>query len=73
MAVFWSGTVPAMVALGLGVQRALGPFRTKLPAITAAAMMVIGLLTVVGKFRPGAHVHRPDTTASATDGHDQSR
>jgi sulfite exporter TauE/SafE len=68
MAVFWAGTVPAMVALGLGVQRALGPFRTKLPAITAAAMMVIGLLTVVGKFKPGAHehMHQPDTTATAT-------
>ncbi len=75
MAVFWAGTVPAMVALGLGVQRALGPFRTKLPAITAAAMMVIGLLTVVGKFTPGAHARHPDTTATApaaTDGHDQS-
>jgi sulfite exporter TauE/SafE len=75
MAVFWAGTVPAMVALGLGVQRALGPFRTKLPAITAAAMMVIGLLTVVGKFTPGAHARHPVTTATApvaTDGHDQS-
>ena len=72
MAVFWAGTVPAMAALGLGVQRALGPFRTKLPAVTAAAMMVIGLLTVVGKFTPSVHAHQPDITTSAANGHDHS-
>jgi sulfite exporter TauE/SafE len=73
MAVFWAGTVPAMAALGLGLQRALGPFRTKLPAITATAMVVIGLLTVAGKFTPSAHAHQPDSTAAAADGHDHSR
>ncbi|MCX5767705.1 MAG: sulfite exporter TauE/SafE family protein [Gemmatimonadetes bacterium] len=59
MAAFWLGTVPAMAALGLGAQSLLGPLRKRLPAVTAAAMVVFGLLTVVGKFGPPAmHAHQ---------------
>jgi sulfite exporter TauE/SafE len=57
MGAFWLGTVPAMAAVGLGAQRALGPMRTRLPVITSAALVVIGLLTVAGKFTPGDHAH----------------
>ncbi|MFI5312176.1 MAG: sulfite exporter TauE/SafE family protein, partial [Gemmatimonadales bacterium] len=46
MAAFWAGTVPMMASLGLGVQRATGPLRRRLPALTAAALVVIGLLTI---------------------------
>jgi sulfite exporter TauE/SafE len=52
MTAFWLGTVPAMAALGLGAQRALGPLQRRMPAITAAAMVLIGILTVAGKFEP---------------------
>ena len=52
MGVFWLGTVPMMAALGLGLQRGLGPLRTRLPAMTSIALVVIGLLTVAGKFTP---------------------
>ncbi|MBI3569175.1 MAG: sulfite exporter TauE/SafE family protein [Gemmatimonadetes bacterium] len=69
MSAFWLGTLPAMAALGLGAQRALGPLHRRMPAITAAAMMVIGLLTVVGKFGPPmAHDHA-GAHASHADGH----
>ncbi len=61
MGAFWLGTVPAMAALGLGVQRALGPARARLPVITSTALVVIGLLTVAGKFAPMAPAH--DTAA----------
>lgn len=55
MAAFWSGTVPMMAAVGLGAQRLLGPARRHLPAFTAIVLMVLGALTVSGRFAPGAH------------------
>jgi sulfite exporter TauE/SafE len=50
MAAFWAGTLPAMVAVGLGAQRLLGPVRRRLPVVTAVVMIVIGMLTVAGRF-----------------------
>jgi len=52
MGVFWAGTVPMMAALGIGLQRTFGPLRARLPALTSVALVVIGLLTVAGKFKP---------------------
>jgi len=59
MTAFWAGTVPAMVAVGLGVQRLLGPVRRRLPMVTAVVMIVLGMLTVAGRFAapmPGTEV-----------------
>jgi hypothetical protein len=42
-----------MAGLGLVAQRALGPLRRRLPLVTAAALLVVGLLTVAGKILPG--------------------
>lgn len=55
MAAFWSGTVPMMAAVGLGAQRLLGPARKHLPAFTAIVLVVLGSLTVAGRFAPSAH------------------
>ncbi len=55
MAAFWSGTVPMMAAVGLGAQRLLGPARKHLPAFTAIVLVVLGSLTVAGRFAPTAH------------------
>lgn len=56
MAAFWAGTVPAMAAVGFGAQRLLGPFRRRLPMVTAALMMVLGAATIAGRFAvPPAH------------------
>jgi hypothetical protein len=49
MAAFWLGTVPVLAGLGLAAQGAMGPLRRHLPTVTAAALMVIGLLTVTGR------------------------
>jgi len=49
MAAFWLGTVPVMAAVGLAAQRALGPLRRRLPVVTAAALVVLGLLTIAGR------------------------
>lgn len=50
MGVFWAGTLPVMAGLGLAAGRALGPLGRRLPVVTAAALIVIGLFTVAGKF-----------------------
>ena len=57
MVTFWAGTVPMMASLGLGLQLAAGPLRRRLPALTSATLVVIGLLTITGKFV--AHGHAP--------------
>lgn len=49
MVVFWLGTVPVMAGLGLAAQAALGPLRRRLPIVTAAALVVIGLFTMAGR------------------------
>lgn len=51
MAAFWAGTVPVLAALGLGVQRLSGPLRRHLPVATAAALVVVGLGTVLGRLQ----------------------
>ena len=50
MTAFWFGTLPMMAAIGLGAQRLLGPFRRRLPALTAIVLVVLGTLTVTGRF-----------------------
>jgi sulfite exporter TauE/SafE len=55
MAVFWVGTLPVMLSLGLGLQRLTGPLRARLPAITATVVVVLGLLSIAGRLRPMDH------------------
>ncbi|WP_373064330.1 sulfite exporter TauE/SafE family protein [Gemmatimonas sp.] len=50
MAVFWLGTVPALLAVGLGVQRVFGPLRHRLPMLSAALVLMMGLLSISGRF-----------------------
>lgn len=72
MAAFWTGTVPMMAAVGLGAQRLLGPARKHLPAFTAIVLVVLGTLTVAGRFAPrahaaGAHAMAPAAMVPMTD------
>ncbi len=60
MAAFWAGTVPVMAGLGATAGRALAPLQRRLPVLTASALVLIGLLTVTGKFLPHpGHAHHP--------------
>jgi sulfite exporter TauE/SafE len=56
MMVFWLGTVPMMLAVGLGLQRLFGPMRSRLPTVAAAVITLLGILSLAGHFRviPGA-------------------
>jgi sulfite exporter TauE/SafE len=49
MTLFWLGTVPALLAVGLGAQRLFGGFRRRLPAVGAVAVMAMGLLAMSGR------------------------
>lgn len=49
MAVFWSGTLPVLVSLGVGVQAAFGALGSRLPALCAIALIGVGLYTLVGR------------------------
>jgi hypothetical protein len=56
MAVFWVGTVPILLAVGLGAARLLGPLTRRLPVLSATFVLVLGLLTIAGKVRAPATV-----------------
>jgi len=49
MAVFWLGTLPVMVAMGVGVQQLTGALGRKLPHVTAVVLILVGLWTLAGR------------------------
>ena len=57
MFVFWLGTLPMMVSVGLGAQRLFGAFQRRLPLVAAGAAVVLGFLSMAGRIsaRPLAH------------------
>jgi sulfite exporter TauE/SafE len=67
MAVFWLGTLPAMLSVGIGLQALAGPLRRHVPVACAIAMIAVGLLAVGGRLTAAGpagaaahlhHVHR---------------
>ncbi|HMN96690.1 MAG TPA: sulfite exporter TauE/SafE family protein [Phycisphaerales bacterium] len=49
MAAFWLGTLPALAALGAGIQAVSGPLRRSMPAMTALLLAAVGLWTLLGR------------------------
>ena len=60
MAAFWAGTVPVLLALGLGAQILSVPLRRHIPAITAVILVALGLYAIIG---------RPATVMAAVQKH----
>jgi sulfite exporter TauE/SafE len=56
MATFWVGTLPALLAVGAGVQHLAGPLARRLPAISAAVLVALGLLSISGRLSIQPHV-----------------
>lgn len=54
MAVFWIGTVPMLLAIGVGAARLLGPLGRRLPVVGATFVLVLGLLTIAGRLHAPA-------------------
>ncbi|MHB1328796.1 MAG: sulfite exporter TauE/SafE family protein [Gemmatimonadales bacterium] len=50
MTVFWIGTLPMMVAVGAAAQRLTGRFRSRLPVLSAAVIIVLGLTSIALHF-----------------------
>ena len=77
MAIFWLGTLPMMLSVGYGAQRLTGAFRSRLPMVTAAAVVVMGVLSLTGRMRldPEAlsararQLHVTSGSPSAAHGH----
>jgi hypothetical protein len=51
MALFWAGTLPVILSVGYGAQRLTGAFRSRLPMVTATAVVVMGVLSITGRMR----------------------
>jgi len=49
MAVFWAGTLPALVSCGVGVQALAGPVGRRFPGLTCIMLIVLGGWTVFGR------------------------
>lgn len=64
MAVFWIGTVPMLLAIGVGAGRLVGPLARRLPVVGATFVLILGLLTVAGKLRTPS-----DISHMASHGH----
>lgn len=69
MIVFWAGTLPILLGLGYGIQMISHRVRARLPLISGIALLVIGVLTLVGRVdalgtRPG---FRSETTAASPE------
>lgn len=78
MAVFWTGTLPVMLALGVSVQKLSGSFRRYLPRISAAMLIMIGLVTVAGRLNmpamaAGVSPERADDLVRQVETIDQQR
>jgi sulfite exporter TauE/SafE len=64
MAAFWAGTVPMLLGVGLGAERVFGPLRRRLPTLSAALVILFGLLAISGRMGvpelgSAAHHHPP--------------
>jgi uncharacterized protein len=68
LAVFWAGTVPALVATGVGLQGVLAPLRRHAGVLTGVTLLVVGGLTIAQRGLPvlvGAVPAVVDAEASA--------
>lgn len=73
MFVFWLGTLPAMLAVGWGLQRLTGPLRSRLPLVTAVAVMAIGTLSILGRLQHTPALGASPVKAPAASAHVHGR
>jgi len=74
MAAFWAGTVPALLAVGLGAQVLSAPLRRHVPAVTAVLLVCLGLYAILG--RPAsvsAAIHKHQQMGQEVPGSDEAR
>jgi sulfite exporter TauE/SafE len=63
MMVFWLGTLPVLIAIGVGVQALTGALRPHLPLATSLLIVVVGAWTVFGRVKvPALDLHADGST-----------
>ena len=68
MFAFWAGTLPMMVAVGLGAQRLAGPLAARLPVASALLIVALGLLSIAGRLNTTLPIHAGHAGAVAATG-----
>ncbi len=72
MVAFWAGTVPVLASLGVGVQAFAGTLGRRMPLITSALIVLLGLYTISSRsIRPAQAYDSPITVQSGEDAVDQ--
>lgn len=66
MAVFWAGTLPMLIGLGVGIQAFTGVLRARLPMLTSLAVIAVGLWTLSGRM-PMVGIAQAQQTNTITD------
>ena len=71
MAAFWVGTLPVLLSLGIGARQLAGVVGQRMPLITAAALVLVGIVTLSGRLSLSpealaATVQREAEASSAT-------
>lgn len=66
MATFWVGTLPVLLSLGVGVRRLAGVLGERLPIATAAALVVVGIVTLSGRLTLSAEALAQQVVAEST-------
>lgn len=64
MTAFWAGTVPVLLALGLGLERLAAPVRRHVPTLTACALILVGVIAVAGRLATRAYAAAPESAAA---------
>lgn len=67
MAAFWAGTTPLLALLGLGAQGALRVLGPRLPLVTSAALVALGILTVAHRAHVPAYAQPATPPACISD------
>jgi len=67
MVAFWLGTLPMMIAVGVGIQSLTGGLRRHLPVVTSLLIVVVGVWTIIGRVRLPSFEVRPDSASAGSD------
>ena len=62
MMAFWAGTVPMMTCVAAGAGRLLGPLQRRLPLVSAALVLALGVFSLAGKLRAPAAIDHAHTS-----------
>ncbi len=69
MGLFWLGTVPALVAIATGMQRATGALQRRLPLLSAVIVIGFGVMALSGRIGAGGAQHAAAMSTAADHVH----